>query len=107
MDILTAALSGTRHPLAVGERIGVELDENPTTGYRWQPVVDADSLRVTDDGFTPAGDAVGASGTHRFVVTALREGATELRLRKLRSWVPEEVVDEFAVTLDVSRAPSR
>ena len=107
MDILTAARSGTRHALAVGDEIAVELDENPTTGYRWQVAVDTDALRVVDDGFTPASAAAGASGVRRFTVTALREGAPELRLRKLRSWQPDDVVDEFVVTLDVSRAPSR
>ena len=107
MDILTAAFSGTRHDLVVGKQIGVELDENPSTGYRWQPVVDADALRVDDDGFTPASDATGAPGHHRFTVTAVREGAAELRFREVRSWDPDVSVDEFAVTLDVSRAPSR
>jgi inhibitor of cysteine peptidase len=99
---LTAADTGTQKPAHVGDQVSVALDENPTTGYRWQTAVDEAALRPLDDTFEAASAATGAGGTRRFTFEILTSGVTELRLRKLRSWQPDDVVEEFTVTLDVT-----
>jgi inhibitor of cysteine peptidase len=99
---LTFSDTGTRQPVHVGDQVSVALDENPTTGYRWQAEFDDSVLRAVDDTFEAATGASGAGGTRRFTFDAVGAGTTELRLRKCRSWKPDEVVEEFAVSLDVS-----
>ena len=99
---LTATDAGTRCAARVGDQVSVALNENPSTGYRWQADVDEAALRPLDDAFEAASGATGAGGTRRLTFEVLAAGATDLRLRKLRSWKPDEVVEEFAVTLDVT-----
>ena len=87
----------------VGRRTGHDLlEENPTTGYRWQAAIDETMLRPVDDSFEPASDATGAGGTRRLTFEVVHDGAIELRLRKVRSWQPDDAVEEFAVTLDAT-----
>ena len=99
---LTAEDSGTRRAANVGDEVAIALNENPTTGYRWQTNIDDTMLRATDDTFEAASAATGAGGTRRLTFEVVRAGATELRLRKVRSWQPDEAVEEFTVTLDVT-----
>jgi inhibitor of cysteine peptidase len=99
---LTTADAGTKRSAAVGDEVTVSLAENPTTGYRWQPAIDKAMLAPVDDTFEPASDATGAGGTRRLTFKVLHDGATELRLRKVRSWQPDDAAEEFVVTLDVT-----
>jgi inhibitor of cysteine peptidase len=99
---LTAADSGTSRRLAVGDQVAVDLAENPTTGYRWHAAIDPDALRPRTDEFTSDGPATGAPGHRRMSFEVLQPGSVELRLRNYRSWEPDEVVDEFVVTLEVT-----
>src|SRR6476660_305647 len=87
---LTAEDSGTRRTASVGDQVAVSLAENPTTGYRWQAAIDETMLKPVDDTFEPASAATGAGGTRRLTFELLHDGVTELRLRKVRSWQPDD-----------------
>ena len=54
--------------LTVGTRFSVELEENPTTGYKWSaPEFDGRSLALEADDYTLAkGAAIGGGGTRKF-----------------------------------------
>jgi predicted secreted protein len=78
--------------LALGQKTTVQLEENPTTGYRWQidrtksenlPIV-----RIDDLGFTAreGGARVGASGIHRWSIEALSAGKARIVFEYLRPW---------------------
>lgn len=100
---LTRDDSGTRRTVRVGERIEVVLDEVPTSGYRWEPDVDASRLRVV----STAGDAAprprGGSRHAVFAFEPVQPGPARLRLVLERPWEPEPI-EEFVADLDVTPA---
>ena len=86
--------------------VTVSLEENPSTGYRWQYAVSPDDvLKLTADEYhsdAPAG-VVGAPGIRSLSFVGLREGTAVLTLTYLRPWegVPiRTVVIEIKVTAD-------
>ena len=95
--------NGSRHEVAVGETVTVTLPETPTTGYRWQPEVDAAVLRPVDDQGDNPTMPRGAPGRRTFVFEPIAPGETVLRLVKKRSW-ETTAAEEFSVTLAVRPA---
>ena len=76
--------------LTVGQEATVELEENPSTGYRWtidaKAGVNASILRIDDRGFsqdTSGKRLLGAPGIHRWSIAAdeRRQRQRHLRLR--------------------------
>jgi len=74
--------------MAVGARFSIELDENPTTGYRWSaPAFDEKYLVLEADEYAPAaGAAIGGGGVRRFVFAVKSAGRTAIRLENKRPW---------------------
>jgi predicted secreted protein len=101
---LSQADSGSRRTVTVGDRVAIELAENPTTGYRWQVDVDAAKARVVDDEFRSDSDAMGAPGRRLLTFDVLQAGEIDLRLHYARSWDMENAEGEFAVTLQATAA---
>ncbi|MCU0306483.1 MAG: protease inhibitor I42 family protein [Thermoleophilia bacterium] len=61
----------------VGEVVTLELEENPTTGYRWVPTTVPAALRYLGRDYVPDEPQVeGSGGTARFRFRALAAGAT-------------------------------
>lgn len=57
--LLTAAQSGFPIEARVGDELVLQLVENPTTGYRWQPDSEL-QLPAREDHYVPAAGATGA-----------------------------------------------
>jgi len=79
--------------LAVGQQATVELEENPSTGYRWtidaKADVNASILRIDDRGFSQdAGGKrlLGAPGIHRWSIAATSAGSARVTFVYARSW---------------------
>ena len=78
--------------LALGQRAEVQLEENPTTGYRWQiDRTKSDNLtiaRIDDLGFSAreGSPRVGASGTHRWSIEGVAAGKARIVFEYLRPW---------------------
>lgn len=71
----------------VGERFTIDIESNPTTGYRWYPLFDVYVLELISEDFTAAGtNLVGASGVQHFDFKAIRRGKTTIRMLYARSW---------------------
>ncbi len=87
-----------------GQTLVISLESNPTTGYSWQPVFDAQHLeQVGEAEFDPGSDLVGAGGVETFRFKALEPGTTTLTLNYLRPWeadAPPEEVFELAITVE-------
>jgi inhibitor of cysteine peptidase len=92
--------SGGARDLGLGDEITIVLDENPTTGYRWHPDIDAGRLQLTDDQYQGAQRPVGAGGTRQMTFVPLQAGRARLHLVKRRSW-EQAVIAEFDLALDV------
>jgi inhibitor of cysteine peptidase len=96
--------SGSTRVVRIGDEITVVLDENPTTGYRWHPDIDATRLHLTTDHYQGPERPVGAGGSRHLTFAPLQPGPVRLHLVKRRSWEQAAVAD-FDVTLEVA-APS-
>jgi predicted secreted protein len=81
--------------LHLGGQTKVQLQENPSTGYKWQ-IDRANSsnlaiVRIADDGFARNARGtgkrlVGAPGIHRWTIEALSLGNARISFIYLRSW---------------------
>ena len=87
--LLTAAQSGCRIEARVGDELVLQLAENPTTGYRWQPDSGLQTA-ARDDHFEPAAGATGAGGvrTLRFFLSS--PGNLDLVFCLRRPWEGED-----------------
>ncbi len=86
--------------------VTISLDENPSTGYRWEYTVSAEGIvQLTADEYSsdaPAG-VVGAGGIRALSFAGLKEGTVTLTLSYLRPWEGDPirtVVLELRVTAD-------
>lgn len=75
--------------------LSIELDENPTTGYRWEFVTDDNVLELVFDEFTANLNKglLGAGGTRILTFKPLADKDTVLYLYYVRPWevfIPEE-----------------
>lgn len=93
---LTKAADGTTVEVRPGERIVIQLPENPTTGYRWD-VETADDRVVSkvshDYGKGGAADP-GAGSNVKLVFEARAPGEGSIRLKRWREWEGEASVKE-------------
>ena len=88
---------------AVGDRIRIELPENPTTGFRWQvETVDAAVLRLAATDFQPsASAAIGGGGLGVFHFDVIGSGSADLRLELKRSWETQSPRSTFSIRVSV------
>jgi inhibitor of cysteine peptidase len=75
-----------------GAKITIELNENPTTGYRWTiSSIDEVFLEPEGNEFLSPGQATpGAGGLRRFSFRAKGAGSTALTLISKRAWQPDD-----------------
>lgn len=78
-----------------GDTVELDLEENPTTGYRWQVSNGLDELE--SDQYELLSATVGGGGMRKF--TFLADSSYELRLTNCRTWSGEVTGEPF--TLDV------
>jgi inhibitor of cysteine peptidase len=99
--VISQADQGNTVEVQQGDLIVIQIDENPTTGYRWelgsygQQVVEF----VDSDYQSPTGAGMGGGGTRSFRFRASTAGRSTIQLRLRRSWEPE---DAFLETFDVN-----
>ncbi len=99
---LTSADNGKTIEISPDTTLGVSLDENPTTGYRWSidPVQPLLIIAEGDEYMIHAGGGLGGAGVRQFVFRATRSGELRLSLRLVRAW-DQSVAARFAVMLKV------
>jgi predicted secreted protein len=86
--------------VAVGEPLELRLASAGTTGHLWQLHADPERVRVLSRDTVPDELSFGGRGVMRFVVEALRPGATDLRLELAAPWEPAPA-REHTVRLEV------
>jgi inhibitor of cysteine peptidase len=79
--------------LRVGQQATIELEENPSTGYRWtidaRAGANASILRIEDRGFSRKASGqrpLGAPGIHRWSIAATSAGSASVTFVYQRSW---------------------
>jgi inhibitor of cysteine peptidase len=78
--------SDRRVSVQLGGRFVLELESNPTTGYRWEPEFDTGMLRLASHRFEPGADRPGAGGRQRFEFEGTRVGRAPLRFHYRSTW---------------------
>ena len=73
--------------LHVGQNFKVILHENPTTGFRWNPISNGEPVcKLLDDSFDLDGDTSGSGGSHYWLFQAVKEGSGKIEVVYSRSW---------------------
>lgn len=102
--ILSEKDNGALVPVPRGSKVTIELEENPTTGYRW--IVNG----IDEIFLVPEGDAfltgdqmgLGAVGVRRFFFRAKGTGCTSLSLINKRVWESDsEAIGTFKLALRI------
>jgi inhibitor of cysteine peptidase len=107
VKVYTAAASGTTVSAAVGERITIKLDENPSTGYRWDLKL-SPGLKLVTSTFlgsslspSPSPAIVGAGGVHSWLIVVEKPGASTITGAYFRPWESaSKSAARFALTID-------
>jgi inhibitor of cysteine peptidase len=83
---LTEADAGVERAVAVGDDVVVRLEENRTTGFRWNLDL-PDGVALVDDAFeAPSPGRPGQGGVHCFRLRAAGPGQYRLAAGLRRSW---------------------
>jgi inhibitor of cysteine peptidase len=102
--ILTQEDTGKSFTVYSGDRIAIQLKENPTTGYRW--AIDRSdntilALQSSDFAVLP-GTGIGRGGTRTFTFKAEKSGAVHLHLKQWRGWEGDSsIIGRYDVTIQV------
>jgi inhibitor of cysteine peptidase len=100
--VITGSADGGMVELAVGEPVILELEETPTTGYRWSLELDPELEVKSANHAQHADSAIGGGGVRRFVVAARTPGERVVRARLWREWGGEgSIIKRFEVSLRV------
>ncbi|MDK2974851.1 MAG: hypothetical protein PWP08_1222 [Methanofollis sp.] len=99
--------NGTTVDLKVGDVVAIALEENPTTGYRWNATVSA-GLTILNDTYAEdehAAGMVGVGGTRTWLLRADTPGDLTFSAMSMRPWENVSAADEtFFVTFSVASA---
>jgi inhibitor of cysteine peptidase len=89
--------------LAIGQSIEICLEENPTTGFRWQLMANYEAgCGMVSDAFVHKGARPGRGGEHRWIFEAVRSGGCDIELRYRRGWGnPVEPERMFRIRVEV------
>lgn len=71
------------------DAVTLTLEENPTTGFRWEVETDGEVLKLESDTYQPAQvekGIVGAGGTRTFVFGVLQKKECLIHCRYYRQW---------------------
>lgn len=92
--------SGSTLRLHPGDEATLTLPETRTAGYSWKRLSpESPVYSLHDAGFVRA-KAVGGTGSHRWVIAAVKKGSAEFELAYGRSW-ETAAGKRFAITLQV------
>ena len=85
-----------------GEVVRISLDENPSTGFRWELEHDNDQvLRLLTSGYiSNSSAAVGGGGQHVWKFMAEKNGKARLIMKHWRSWEGDKsTIERLDVTI--------
>jgi inhibitor of cysteine peptidase len=101
--LVTKAQDGQVIRASVGDRVALELPENPTTGYKWAfAFLDEARLIVESSDYLAMSPAVGSGGVERWTFRARAPGAARIELKHLRPWQGDgSIIERFGLTLDI------
>ena len=91
--------------LSVNQHLVINLNENPTTGYRWYfRGVNTSLIDLVHDNYMlPIKSKLGGGGVRSFKFKAKSEGKCVLTYKHFREWEGEDLaIETFEITLLIS-----
>ena len=100
---VTEADNGKKIELHVGDKMTVELQGNPTTGYTWKEESKEEPLLTPlVEEYATSSTLCGAGGTFSFTATAVLKGESHLHFVYLRPWETDSAPEKtFDITLSI------
>ena len=101
--LVDETFNGRTVEVMLGQTIEVLLNENPTTGFRWQLTSDGSpACAIIDDQFKPLVRPPGGGGQHLWRFSVLRPAEGDIELRYVRHWeVAKEATRTFRIHIQV------
>lgn len=79
--------NGSNIELHTGENFEIILRENPTTGFRWNPISRGEpACQLLDNFVTGGGGSPGNGGSHSWQFLAVKEGHGKIEFAYQRPW---------------------
>lgn len=94
--------SQTVHRMRLQDPIIIILEENPTTGYVWEPK-ESQAFTYAEDTYLPQEENLLAGGRrkHQFVFLPVGIGSFTLTLNLQRPWDPNDIIDTVTFQIDI------
>jgi predicted secreted protein len=88
MQVFDESSNGREFKLAQGQTFQIRLEENPTSGHRWELVAGAapTCTLISDSYDAPAGHVPGRPGLHSWTFRTHQAGKATIQLVMRRSW---------------------
>lgn len=85
---LTPSCSGKELKVQAGSLLAFKMDTNPSTGYRWEPLLPTGVVKVGSSFTMPMTDQprMGAGGVEILVLAVMEPGSYDLQLDYKRPW---------------------
>jgi len=85
---LNDSCNGNNIQVKANDIVEINLDESPTTGYKWQiSQLDKQHFQIIKEDYQLyAGNAMGGGGTKTIQLKALAEGSGLVRLQNIQPW---------------------
>ena len=92
----------TVHRMRLEEPIIIVLEENPTTGYVWEPE-ESDAFTYAEDIYLPQEDGVLAGGSrkHQFVFLPVGVGSFTIKFNLQRPWDSQESINSLEYRIEI------
>jgi inhibitor of cysteine peptidase len=103
--MLTQADEGKSISIKPGEVMGISLNENPSTGFRWSLEKSNDEILelLKSDYIQASGSEVGSGGKRIWKFKAKKTGEVHLVLKRWRAWEGDKsTVERFEVIVRVN-----
>ncbi len=100
--------NGKTIKVTLGQKIQIQLESNPTTGYTWVDQSKSKSIRLMGDvKYKASGGGVGSGGVSTASFKTTAEGASEIKLGYLRTFEDKPAIKQFLVTLQISKSAEK
>ena len=101
---LTSKDNGKSIPVVMGQKIQIQLDSNPTTGYTWVDQSKSKAVRLMGEiKYAASGTAIGGGGVSTANFMTTQAGKSEIKLDYLRTFEDKPAVKQFQVTLQIEK----
>ncbi|MDG2182917.1 MAG: protease inhibitor I42 family protein [Mariniblastus sp.] len=102
---LTSKDNGKTIAVTLGQKIQIQLDSNPTTGFSWVDQSKSKSVRLIGEiKYAASGDAIGSGGVSTASFMSTQPGKSEIKLGYLRTFEDKPAAKQFQVTLQIKKA---